>query len=167
MKQTPQLDRVQERMRPGEITLRGFLGSDERKLADIIAHDAEAVAALGLDHARIADAFTRLQAEGTDIAEREIEVDGRYKVHVRDDRGVLPSPWGDGRFGKGEVEMTDPVSGLTFHWNELTLHMIRAYGFYGGRGSDYRIDPAKAARALDLIGGDSTTDYAVPTPGNG
>ena len=39
MKQTPEYDKIQEQMRKGVITLDGFLGTDERKLVDIIASD--------------------------------------------------------------------------------------------------------------------------------
>lgn len=166
MKQTPKLDRVQERMQPGEIALHGFLGTDERKLVDILKEDAETVSRLGVSHDRIADRLAELQEQGTDLAEREIEVEDRYKVHVRDDRGVLPSPWGDGRFCKGEVTMTDSRTGLSFRWNELTLHMIRAYGFYGGKGSLYRIDPVEAVRALDLSPAGDDQESSVPMPEN-
>ena len=150
MKQTPELDRVQERMQPGELTLHGFLGSDDRKLADILAEDAATVRRLRLTHARIADRLADLGRKGVDIMEQELQVEDRYHVRGRDDRGVLPSPWGDGTFGKGDVHLRDERTGHELRWNGLTLHLIRAHGFYGGKGSDYRIDPAAAAAALEL-----------------
>ncbi len=150
MRQEPELDRVQARMQPGELTLRGFLGADHRKLVDIVAQDGEAVGALGLRHDRVADRLLEIMEKGRDMMEREVLVEGRYNVHVRDDRGRLPSPWGDGLFGKGDAEMVDTVTGRRFRWNELTLHMIRAHGFYGGKGSEYRIEPRDIAEVLTL-----------------
>lgn len=150
MKQTPKLAHVQARMQPGEITLEGFLGEDSRPLADILAADSETIHAGGLSHASIADRLTALTEVGRDLAEREIEVEGRYYVLVREDRGLLPSPWGDGLFPKGEVRLRDGATGYVLRWNELTVHMIRAHGFYGGVGSDFRIDPARAIEILGL-----------------
>jgi len=54
MKQTPELDTAQEYMRPGVISLDGFLGSDERPLRAILQDDDAAVASMGLTHATIA-----------------------------------------------------------------------------------------------------------------
>lgn len=150
MKQSPEFDRVQERMQAGVLTLHGFLGDDDRKLADIIAADGETVGRLGLTHRRIADRLHELGAKGVDIMEREMQVEDRYLVRARDDRGALPSPFGDGAFGKGDIRLRDKRTGRELRWNELTLHMIRAHGFYGGKGSEYRIDPAEAAVLLDL-----------------
>ncbi len=150
MKQTPQLDQVQARMQPGVITLDGFLGADPRKLADILAEDAQTVAERGVTHAQIARRLRALTEAGRDLMEEEVEVEGRYRVTVRDDRGVCPSPWGDGNFGKGDVQLADPQTGRSFRWNELSVHMVEAYGFYSGRGSSYRLDPAELIATLEL-----------------
>lgn len=150
MKQSPELDAVQERMRPGELTLAGFLGEDRRKLVDILQADGEAVHSRGISHGQIAERLAELTEAGRDIMEREMLVEGRYAVRVRDDRGLIPSPWGDGLFRKGDVAMTDRRSGRQFRWNELTLHLVRAHGFYSGKGSSYRLDPADLIEVLDL-----------------
>lgn len=150
MKQTPELDKIQQRMKPGELTLSGFLGHDQRKLADILSEDNETVLALGISHEQIAEKLEYLTEKGIDLMEREVVVDGRYAVRVRDDRGVMPSPFGDGNFGKGNVEMTDKNTGNHFRWNGLCIHMIRNHGFYSGKGSEYRLDPRKLFESLDL-----------------
>lgn len=150
VKQTPELDRVQEHMQPGAITRDGFLGEDTRKLVDIIQADAVAVREAGLTHGAIADALEDMTRKGVHLMEHEVEVDGRYKVRVRDDRGKLPSPWGDGLFIKGDTEMHDPVTGRTFRWNGLTTHMIRTHGFYNGKGAYFRIDPEAIIETLGL-----------------
>ncbi len=152
MKQTPELDRVQQRMQPGELTLHGFLGTDPRKLADIIAADDQAVRMRGVTHGQIADRLAELMEAGRDIAEREIMVEGRFSVSVRDDRGLIPSPWGDGLFEKGEVMLRDTLTGRTFRFNGLTLHLIRAHGFYSGKGSPFRIEPGEVIEVLRPVG---------------
>lgn len=150
MKQTPELDRIQEKMQPGVLTLKGFLGDDDRKLADIIATDAFALNQLGISAEQIAEKLDDLAERGADLMEEEITVDERYRIKVRDDRGKIPSPWGDGLFEKGDVDLNDKVSGKSLKWNKLTLQLMKAHGFFGGYGSEYRIDPATACEILNI-----------------
>lgn len=147
---TPNLEEVQARMQPGVITLHGFLGHDPRPLAEILAEDNMTVAKHMVTHQQIASALRRLADAARNDLEREVLVEGRYRVTVRNDRGLLPSPWGDGLFEKGEMVVIDPTTGHTFRFNALSLHMIEAHGFYGGRGSPYRLDPLALLEALDL-----------------
>ncbi len=161
MRQRPDLERVEERMRPGELTLHGFLGMDDRALADVLEADERAVRALGRTHAQFAERLAELTDAGRDILEREREVEGRYKVKVRDDRGRLPCPFGDGLFAKGDTVLRDPRTGTRLRWNALTVHLVRIHGFYGGRGSDYRLEPATLAEVLDL----GSAPEAAPGPG--
>ena len=52
------------------------------------------------------------EAEVRSLMEEAVQVEGRYQVQVRDDRGRLPSPWGDGTFEKGDVELNDTQTGV-------------------------------------------------------
>jgi hypothetical protein len=150
VKQTPELDRIQEKMKPGVLTLKGFLGNDDRNLADILSADQLALQKLGITAEDICDRLDDLARRGTDLMEQEIEVDNRYRIKVRDDRGKLPSPWGDGLFEKGDVELYDMQSGKKLKWNQLTLTLACKHGFFGGYGSEYRLDPEIAVQILDL-----------------
>jgi hypothetical protein len=82
--------------------------------------------------------------------EQEVKVDDRYRIKVRDDRGKIPSPWSDGLFGKGEVELHDLQTGKKLKWNELTLTLACKHGFFGGYGSEYRLDPEISCEILAL-----------------
>ena len=141
MKQTPEMDRIQEKMKPGVLTLKGFLGDDDRKLADIIAADKLALQTLGIDLPEFCEKLADLAERGRDLMEQEVMVDNRYLIKVRDDRGKIPSPWNDGLFEKGDVDMTDTRTGKKLKWNQLTLRLALAHGFLGGRGSEYRLEP--------------------------
>ncbi|MEW6710120.1 MAG: hypothetical protein AB1403_09895 [Candidatus Riflebacteria bacterium] len=141
MKQTPELDRIQAKMQPGVLTLKGFLGNDDRKLADIIAADRQTLTNLELDIAEVCEKLHDLTERGRDLMEQEVKVDNRYLIKVRDDRGKIPSPWDDGLFEKGDVELTDSKTGKKLKWNQLTLRLASAHGFLGGTGSEYRLDP--------------------------
>lgn len=151
MKQTPELDRIQSKMQAGVLTLKGFLGNDDRKLADILAQDQITLHQLGLSVDVICDKLSELTEKGRDLMEQEVRIEDRYLVKVRDDRGKIPSPWGDGLFEKGDVDLTDIKSGKKLKWNQLTLRLARAHGFFGGYGSEYRLDPKEVAEILGLI----------------
>lgn len=150
MKQTPELDLVQGKMQAGVLTLKGFLGSDDRKLADILVADQQSFSRLGITPLQAAERLQQLADSGTDLMEEEILVENRYRIKVRDDRGKIPSPWGDGLFEKGDVELVDNNTGETLKWNKLTLRLMSAHGFCGGVDSEYRLDPEKLVRILDL-----------------
>ncbi|HNX75100.1 MAG TPA: hypothetical protein PLM07_01750 [Candidatus Rifleibacterium sp.] len=150
MKQTPELDLVQAKMQPGVLTLKGFLGNDDRKLADILAADAQSLGNLGITTTAIAGRLQQLADRGTDLMEEEILVENRYRIKVRDDRGKIPSPWGDGLFEKGDVDLFDTVTGHSLKWNRLTLRLLSAHGFCGGLASEYRLDPQRVQEVLSL-----------------
>ena len=150
MKQTPELDLVQSKMQPGVLTLKGFLGSDDRKLADILVDDQQSFSRLGITPLQAAERLQQLADLGTDLMEEEIVVENRYRIKVRDDRGKIPSPWGDGLFEKGDVELADNKTGETLKWNRLTLRLMSVHGFCGGIDSEYRLDPEKLVRILEL-----------------
>ena len=150
MKQTPELDLVQSKMQPGVLTLKGFLGSDDRKLADILVADQQSFSRLGITPLQAAERLQQLADLGADLMEEEILVESRYRIKVRDDRGKIPSPWGDGLFEKGDVDLIDNKTGETLKWNRLTLRLMSVHGFCGGIDSEYRLDPEKLVRILDL-----------------
>lgn len=150
MKQTPELDRIQEKMKPGVLTLKGFLGYDDRKLADIIFEDHQTLNRLHVNADQICAILNDLGERGRDLMEQEVKVDERYLIKVRDDRGKIPSPWGDGLFEKSDIELTDTQTGKKLKWNQLTLKLALAHGFFGGYGSEYRLDPAEVCEILDL-----------------
>jgi len=150
VKQTPELDLVQSRMQPGVLTLKGFLGSDDRKLADILVADQQSFSRLAITPVQAAERLQQLADRGADLMEEEILVENRYRIKVRDDRGKIPSPWGDGLFEKGDVDLIDNNTGETLKWNKLTLRLMTKHGFCGGVDSEYRLDPEKLVRILDL-----------------
>jgi len=71
-------------------------------------------------------------------------------VH-REAMGRIPSPWpGEGVFPKGDVELTDRRTGRVLRFTPLSIRLIATHGFYEGRGSRYRLEPAELADALGI-----------------
>lgn len=151
MSRDEKLDEIERLLRPGELTLSGFLGDDQRPLDKIIADDAAALADIGLSNEDIARRMEQITEEGRDLLERPLDVEDRYEVQVRDDRGPMPDPFGGAPRRKGDTVVKDYETGGEFRWNALTIAMIREHGFYSGRGSDYRLDPTRLAKALNLL----------------
>lgn len=145
------MDEIERLLRPGELTLSGFLGDDVRPLEEIIGADAQTLADLGLSNEDFAVRMERLTTEGKDLMERPKEVEHRYNIVVRDDRGPMPDPFGGAPKRKGDTILHDGVTGKDLRWNALTIAMIREHGFFSGRGSPYRLEPDLLAKALNLI----------------
>lgn len=151
MRSESKLEEIERLLRPGELTMSGFMGEDARTLEEIIGSDAQTLADIGLSNEDIALRMERITAEGADILERPKEIENRYSVQVRDDRGPMPDPFGGKPKHKGDTILSDHVSGKELRWNELTIAMIREHGFYSGRGSAYRLEPEVLANVLGLI----------------
>ena len=154
MKQTPELDLAQRCMRPGIISLHGFLGADRRSLRAILEDDDQRVAALGLTHGAIAERMRYLTAAGRRGLGSTVVVEEIYEVRVDEARGVLPCPWPHpGVFPKAIVFLQRLDTNESISWAELQIHLIGAHGFYEGKGSPYRLSPEKLKRVLGLEGG--------------
>jgi hypothetical protein len=151
MKQSPSLDIVQGRMRPGVITRDGFLGTDRRPLTEILDDDQNTLNRMGLTHAQVADRMDHLTEEGNSGLGTTVTVDGVHEVRVDAVRGYLPCPWGHkGLYPKVNVFVRNLSTGQEMMWTALTIHLIREHGFYEGRGGAFRIEPEQARAVLGL-----------------
>jgi hypothetical protein len=151
MKQTVQMDRIQEKMAPGVITLEGFLGTDRRKLIDILIEDDEAVKRLNLTHQGIASRMIELRDAGMRGLGEFIDVAPHFEVRVDSVRGKLPCPFGDpGIFPKTNVTVRNLQLDREAVYTDLHIHMIGSHGFYEGKGSNFRLEPKALAEILEI-----------------
>lgn len=151
MKQSARDDLIQEQMGPGVIAQEGMLGSDRRKLRDILDADDAAVRRLGLTHAAIAARMRELRDAGAAGLGLAVKVGECFEVRVDSARGGLPCPFlHDGLYQKEFVEVRNTRTGEQVTFSELNVHMIEAHGFYEGVGSPYRLDPDVLARVLEV-----------------
>ncbi len=149
MKRTPQDERIVANMQPGVLCREGFLATDSRELAEIISTDDAQVREMGLSHKQLADALGSVCRAAMATYGTPTWVGKHLRAICRPARGVIPCPWGHGEtFAKGEIELTDTRTDRAFVFTPLSVHLIEAHGFYQGRGSRYRIEPAVAAKLL-------------------
>lgn len=142
---------ILERMAPGALCAEGFLGSDHRELPEIIAADTATVEAAGLTHERIAAELKKVFDAAIAELGRPLKVSVNLTAVWHEGMGRIPSPWpGDGVFPKGELVLTETPAGRTLIVTPLSIHLIAAHGFYQGRGTHYRLEPADLIALLEL-----------------
>lgn len=150
VKQSPILDEVEKEMR--RIGTGSFLGNDHRKLIEIIDDDQGRVNALELTHEAIADRLEEITRAAKEALGDPTLLEERYEVIAEEVRGKIPCPWkhSGGLFPKSLIRLTDRQTGERLLWTDLAIHLIRAHGFYQGRGSPYRLEPELLKRVLGL-----------------
>lgn len=150
VKQSPVLDAVETDMR--RIGMGTFLGTDRRKLVEILNEDQGQVHAMGLTHETIAQRLEEITEAAKKALGEIVILGGRYEVRAEEARGKIPCPWRHpgGLFPKSHIELRDQQTGETLIWTDLSIHLIREHGFYQGKGSPYRIDPEAIKRILGI-----------------
>ena len=151
MKQSPQMQKVQESMQPGVITLYGFLGPDERNLIDILTEDDGVVKRLGLSHEHIGRRMEDFRERGKAGLGEYFPVAPHFQVRVESVRGKLPSPFGGpGLYEKTNITVHNEAINQKVIYTDLHIHLVKAHGFYQGKGSRFRLDPAELAKVLEI-----------------
>lgn len=151
MRQSPEMDRIQEKMRPGQLTAHGFLGDDDRNITDIIDDDKRSVEKTGVTNEQVAERMMYFTQIAQSAFESSIVIDGDYIVTVDEHRGIMPCPFGDGyKADKRNTRFENTKLGVTIYWSDLNIHMIKEHGFYEGKGSFFRIGAENIARILGM-----------------
>lgn len=152
MKMTPEERRVYNNFLPGRISKDGFLGNDARHIHDIIQTDLHTLSSLGLDQEVVAERLQWFIEEGKKGLEGEVDL-GEFSVEIRWDRGMGPCPFGEpGLYPKIMAKIVDKKQKKEIRYSQLSVHMIGKHGFFGGKGSVFRLEPAEVVK----IGGIKT-----------
>ncbi len=151
MKQTPEYDSIQRQMLPGVITLEGFLGTDTRKLIDILSEDDAAVRRSEKTHGQIAQRMQFFRDAGMPGLGEFMSIDDVFDVRVDSVRGKLPSPFGGpGMYDKVNTTVVNKRLGREVTFTDLHIHFIRDHGFYEGKGSLFRLEPHDLIDILEV-----------------
>ncbi len=157
MKQSPQLAKIQENMRPGAMTLEGFLGTDSRNLIDILDEDDAEVKRMGYTHEAIAEKMAEFREAGKKGLGEFTSVPPHFDVRVDTARGKLPSPFGGpGLYAKTNITVVNKEKNREIYYSDLNIHLIRNHGFYEGKGSRYRLEPKDLIDILEIGPVDTT-----------
>ena len=142
MKQMPEEKKeVQSNFEPGKISKEGFFGKDTRHIHDIVRNDLQTLSWLGVGREEVADGLQYFIDEGKRGLEGEVDL-GAFTVLVRWDRGMMPCPFGEhGLYPKIVATVFSKRQKKAIRYSQLSVHMIRKHGFFGGQGSVFRLDP--------------------------
>jgi hypothetical protein len=145
MKLTPEEKKIYKNFLPGVISKAGFMGEDRRHIHEIVAEDLRILSASGTDQAQVADRLQFFIDVGRAGLENPVDID-RFTVEVRWARGRISCPFSHpGSYPLIHVKLNDRIAGKTLIYSQLSVHLIRQHGFFGGIGSIYRVNP------LDVI----------------
>lgn len=150
MKKNPADKVIRERLEPGALSSDGFLGTDDRPLRDIIAADCAEIEIAGLTVEQIGEFLEELHRAADAGWESAVPLfDGRIRVRVTETMGRVPCPFGcNVRSHKAVIEVRFGDDVLQF--TPLDAHLIRAHGFFEGKGSANRLEPRVLIRLYRL-----------------
>jgi len=142
MKESPQIQRLEEVLRSSKLVAGGFMGNDVRSVSEIIDADAAQLARLGFTARQIG---ARMQ-EITDIAKGALgnwlRIDDERRAKAEEAKGAIVCPWPHpGRFAKRVTTVNVIESDQSVRWADLNIHLIAEHGFFEGKGSNFRIEP--------------------------
>lgn len=136
-------------MQPGVLTLSGFLGEDARDFPRIIEDDAKTLENLGITAKEVGKRLDYFQKQSFESFQGPIIIDEIYEVETDVVRGFLPCPFMHrGLFRKAITKVKNLKSGKSFTFTSMNIHMIRAHGFFEGKGSKFRLEPEEVVREL-------------------
>lgn len=144
MKQNPAEQILRDRLEPGALSIEGFLGHDERPLADIVAADTTEVEAAGLTVEKLGKFLETLHITADQGWEGRVPMfDGKITVRSDETLGQIPCPFGCGAHcHKGEIAVKYGSGNDLLRFTPLDAHLIALHGFFQGKGSRYRIEPS-------------------------
>lgn len=146
------METLEESMRPGRLSVGGFLGEKE-VLDQILRADDEMVRSLGFTHEQIADRIEYfIKAVHCYPTNEGKLVGGIYLVTGTVYRGSQKCPWGDSMpHSSIDLSIRNNVLGEELRLPGAIVHLIRKHQFYEGKESLYRVDPAKTIRVLGIL----------------
>ena len=147
MKQSPDAQHLDVVLRSSALVAGGFMGDDARRVAEVIDADAAELFHRGIERTQLADRMKEITREATSALGTWARVGEHLEAMVDEVRGATPCPWPhEAQFPKRVTTVKRTDTGRTIRWSDLNIHMIDAHGFFEGKGSFFRLEPA------DLIG---------------
>lgn len=149
MKENPQEKKIHNNLKPGVLSIEGFLGKDKRNYSEIIETDSAALAKLGYTSTQIAERMQMFTDTAFESFDSSIIIEDIYEVSYDTFRGKLLCPFAhSGTFRKGVIKLTNLTKNLSITWTPLNIHMIGEHSFFEGKDSVHRLEPEKLVEIL-------------------
>jgi hypothetical protein len=151
MKQSPFEKDLTLNLNPSKFSAQGFLGTDTRPVDEIVNEDMAVLERHRVSKEMLVQALSEVYEMAQKVFGAEVLIRTGVTAVFHESMGRVPSPFqGDGVFEKGEVVLKDLQGGEGIIITRLGIHLIEKHGFFQGKGSPYRIDPAAAMSLLQL-----------------
>ena len=155
-----ELDEIERRMQPGGWATRPML-LPGTSLALTLAEDARRLAGLGVSAEDLGRRLAELLATAATSDWFRPFRGGPFDVELRRRRGLIPCPWAPaetarctigigGRPTANQFAVRNRQSRRRLEGFEISVHLIRDHGFFGGPGTAFRIEPEELALVLGL-----------------
>jgi hypothetical protein len=149
MKQSPDMQKLEEILRSSTLVADGFMGNDSRPVTEVIEADAAKLSKLDVSPEQLGARMSEI----TEVAKKALgtwaKVDEVRQAKIDEARGLMVCPWPhEARFAKRVTTVRRTDSSETIQWSDLNIHLISTHGFFEGRGSAFRIDPALLVRVI-------------------
>jgi hypothetical protein len=149
MKQSPEMQRLEEILRSSELAAGSFMGDDPRPVTEVIEADAAELFRLDVAVEQLVARMKEITAAAEKGLGNWVQLEGGLEARLDEARGLIPCPWPhQERFYKRVTTVRRAGAEQTVRWSDLSLHLIAAHGFFQGKGSAFRIEPAEIAKIL-------------------
>ena len=142
MKESPQMQRLEEILRSSKLVSGGFMGTDTRRVFEVIEADANILTKFGYTDQEVAHRMQQITDMAIEGLGTWVKIDKNIQAKVDEAKGSQPCPWPHiGRFAKRETTVMCTDSDKTVMWSDLNIHLIGEHGFFEGKGSNFRNEP--------------------------
>lgn len=149
MKESPENQKLEQLLRLSRLVSGGFMGSDTRSISEVIDADSTELTRLGFTKEQLAGRMQQITKLAIPGLGTWVRVDDTKEVSVQEAKGSLVCPWPHpGRYAKRITTIRDVQSSESIQWSDLNIHLIGQHGFFGGRGSMFRIEPGALVRNI-------------------
>lgn len=149
MKQSPDNQKLEQILRSSKLVAGGFMGTDTRSFSEVIDADSTELVRLGFTNEQVAGRMRQITKLAIKGLGTWVRIDDNKEASVQEAKGSLVCPWPHpGRYAKRITTVRDVRSGECVSWSDLNTHLIDQHGFFGGRGSMFRIEPGQVVRKI-------------------
>jgi hypothetical protein len=149
MKESPDRQRLEEVLRSSKLVAGGFLGTDNRTVAEIIEDDTARLSQLGYTTEKIANRMREITRAAIEGLGTWVNIDEKRRAKIDEAKGSLPCPWPHPpKFAKRVTTLERKDTGQSVSYSDLNVHMIAEHAFFEGKGSRFRLDPEKLTQIL-------------------
>ena len=149
MKQSPEMQKLDQMLRSSRLVDGGFMGNDHRSVNEVIEEDIAFLEKAGVTPKRIAERMQEITDQATRSLGVEVFISEKLSARVEEAKGSLVCPWPHaGKFAKRVTIVTDRDTGDSIQFSDLGIHLISEHVFFQGKGSRFRLEPKQL---LDIM----------------